>query len=441
MLLLPQGIDKTPFDFPSFEAVESVGGGPMWEKILIAMLTRLVRKGTFSLTFPDGQQRRFGDGTTPKVAARLTTAAAVRRIVINPELGVGEAYMDETFVIEEGTLRDFFRLMIHNRETGDMPRWWRTLDAGRRAIRRIVQYSPISRSQRNVGHHYDISTDLYDLFLSPDRMYSCAYFKTDNMSLEAAQAAKIEHIAKKLCLKPGQHVLDIGSGWGHMACQLAKTYGVRVTGIALSKSQIAAAQELARKEGLSRQVDFRYQDYREVSGRFDRIYSIGMLEHVGLPHYRTFFRKIHQCLSKDGVALVHYIGRVHGPAATSPWITKYIFPGGHTPALSEISGSIEASGLVPCDIEIWRDHYNRTLNHWWQNFEANKEAAAELYDERFVRMWRYYLNASEMTFAEAQLTVFQYQLARDKGAVPRTRDYLTKVPARSKKRAALGVKA
>lgn len=395
----------------------------MWERLLVTMLDRFIRVGTFNLTLPSGQVRVFGSGEKPRLSAELKTESAVRAIVKNPELGIGEAYMDEAFVITEGTLHDFFALAIANRRS-NVSGWWKFVEEMRNGLRKVKQISTRARSARDVGHHYELSPEFYDLFLSPDRMYSCAYFAHDNTTLEAAQDAKIEHIARKLLLKPGMRVLDIGCGWGHAACTIAERYGVHVTGVALAKNQIEAAKATAAKRNLTGLTEFRYQDYRDVPETFDRVYSIGMAEHVGLPQFPTYFGKIHDVLGPDGIALIHFIGRQGRPLETSPWVRKYIFPGGYCPSLSEVAPVIERSGLVTCDLEVLRDQYERTLNHWWQRFEANRDKVEAMYDARFLRMWRYYLNAAEMGFRGGDLTVFQFQLARNALAVPRTRAYL-----------------
>jgi cyclopropane-fatty-acyl-phospholipid synthase len=295
---------------------------------------------------------------------------------------------------------------------------------GRGWARIARQFNPAGRSRANVAHHYDLSGALYDLFLDADRQYSCAYFARPGMTLEQAQEAKKAHIAAKLLLEPGMRVLDIGCGWGGMALTLARRHGARVLGVTLSQEQHRVATERARAAELSGQVEFRLADYRSVEGTFDRILSVGMFEHVGVPHYRTYFRTLCDRLAPDGVALVHTIGRAAPPGATNPWIAKYIFPGGYCPALSEVAAAVEKEGLWQTDIEVWRLHYAETLRHWHDRFMANIDTARALYDERFCRMWRFYLVASELTFRLNRQCVFQIQLARRQDAVPLTRDYL-----------------
>jgi cyclopropane-fatty-acyl-phospholipid synthase len=282
----------------------------------------------------------------------------------------------------------------------------------------------VGRARANVAHHYDLSGALYDLFLDADRQYSCAYFSHPGMSLEAAQAAKIEHIAKKLLLRPGMEVFEIGCGWGGLSLALARDHGVRVLGVTLSEEQLKLARARAEAAGLSDRVRFELMDYRAVRGEFDRVVSVGMFEHVGVPHYREYFDTVRARLKPDGVALIHTIGRAAPPGATSPWITKYIFPGGYVPAMSEMTAAVEAADLYPCDLEVWRLHYAETLRHWHDRFVAREAEAEALYDARFCRMWRYYLKASEMTFRLNRQCVFQVQLARAQDAVPLTRDYL-----------------
>jgi cyclopropane-fatty-acyl-phospholipid synthase len=280
------------------------------------------------------------------------------------------------------------------------------------------------RARRNVHHHYDIDPRIYDLFLDADRQYSCAYFAAPDMSLADAQAAKKRHIAAKLAIEPGQRVLDIGSGWGGLGLYLAKTADCDVTGVTLSSEQLKISQDRAAKEGLARSVHFEFKDYRKVTGQFDRIVSVGMFEHVGINHYATYFRKVRQLLEEDGVALIHTIGRSEPPSTTAGFIAKYIFPGGYIPALSEMAAGVEHSGLIIADVEILRLHYARTLRAWRQRFLANWEQAAGILDERFCRMWEFYLAASETAFRYQGLVVFQVQLVRRLDALPITRDYM-----------------
>jgi cyclopropane-fatty-acyl-phospholipid synthase len=408
----------------------------MWTRLLEDLLDRLFRRGTLTVRMPNGESRTYGDGTGDPISVAMHDETLPRRIVLNPELAVGEGYMDGTFTIENDDLRGFLAVAIRNvNGTGSI--WWREpADAFHRVFRALRQFAPARKSRRNVAHHYDLSSELYDLFLDSDRQYSCAYFADPAMTLEDAQAAKKQHIARKLLIEPGMTVLDIGCGWGGMALTLARDYGARVVGVTLSEEQHRIARARAAAEGLSDKVDFRLTDYRHVTESFDRIVSVGMFEHVGIPQYRTYFRTVHDRLKPDGVALIHTIGRIAPPAATSPWIEKYIFPGGYVPALSEVSSSFQKAQLYLTDIEVWRLHYAETLRHWYERFVANEEKAREIYDERFCRMWRYYLTACEMTFRYGRQAVFQVQLAHDQQAVPLTRDYLHPVPPEARRLAA-----
>ncbi|APX90394.1 SAM-dependent methyltransferase [Brevirhabdus pacifica] len=396
----------------------------MWISLLDQMLGRLFRQGRLRVVFPDGQERSYGTGPQKPMVVRLNDPALPRRLVLNPDLALGEAYMDQTLTIDGDDLEGFLALLIANRSAGG--RSW-ILDANlkaQKAMRRIRQRNTARSAQSNVAHHYDLSGRLYELFLDEDRQYSCAYFRHPDDTLEEAQAQKKAHIAAKLLLRPGMRVLDIGCGWGGMALTLARDYGVRVVGLTLSEEQLGVARRRAEEAGLAEQIEFRLQDYRAVAERFDRVVSVGMFEHVGVPHYRDYFRKVQQLLVPDGIALIHTIGRGTPPGATSPWIAKYIFPGGYVPAMSEVLEAIEKEDLVTTDVEVWRMHYAETLRHWRMRFDENVEQIRALYDERFVRMFRYYMLASEMTFRHARQSVFQFQLSPSMNAVPLTRDYL-----------------
>ena len=396
----------------------------MWETVLDRLLRRLVREGQLELTLPGGAVARYGDPGAPAVQVHLHDPALPRRLVRAPDMALGEAYMDGTLTIADDDLPGMLALLLHNARAGQAD-WWRfPLERAQRALRVVSQWNPAQRARANVAHHYDLSGALYDLFLDADRQYSCAYFRSPEDTLEQAQAQKKAHIAAKLRLEPGMRVLDIGCGWGGMALTLARDYGARVTGVTLSEEQHRIATRRAAEAGLADRIDIRLMDYRDVAGRFDRIVSVGMFEHVGVPHYREYFAKVSALLDADGVALIHTIGRSGRPGITSPWIAKYIFPGGYVPALSEVMPAVQDSGLWTTDVEVWRLHYAETLRHWRARFEANIDKARALYDERFCRMWRYYLVASEMTFRHHGQCVFQIQLAHRQDAVPLTRDYL-----------------
>ena len=396
----------------------------MWERLLDRMLTSLLRFGTLELHMPSGRVGRYGDGTAPEVTVRLHDPAILRRLVLNPDLGVGEGYMDATLTIDDDDLHGFLQIAMRNMATDQRLKWRRVVRNSRAAMRWLAQFNPAGRARANVAHHYDLSGELYDLFLDADKQYSCGYFRTPDDTLEQAQQQKKAHIAAKLLIEPEMRVLDIGCGWGGMALTLARDHGARVLGVTLSEEQLKVARQRAEAEGLSDRVEFRLQDYRAVTGQFDRIVSIGMFEHVGVPHYREFFRHVHDMLTEDGVALIHTIGRTEPPGSTNPWMAKYIFPGGYIPAISEAMAAVEKEQLWPADIEIWRLHYAETLRHWEQRFSANTERARALYDDRFCRMWRFYLVASEQAFRYNWQCVFQFQLARKRDAVPLTRDYL-----------------
>ena len=398
----------------------------MWDRILDRLLRSLIRDGNLTVQMPGGARQSYGNGSGPAVTVTLHDPALPGRLVRGPDMALGEAYMDQTLTVENDDLAGFLALLLRNAADGRAD-WWRyPLERAQRLLRLAQQITPAPRARANVAHHYDLSGGLYDLFLDADRQYSCGYFKTPDDTLEQAQAQKKAHIAAKLRLAPGMRVLDIGCGWGGMALSLARDHGVQVLGITLSLEQHRIATARAAEAGLGAEVEFRLTDYRAVTGKFDRIVSVGMFEHVGVPQYRTYFRQVRDLLAPDGVALIHTIGRTTPPGITSPWITRYIFPGGYCPALSEVMPAVQSSGLWTTDIEVWRLHYAETLRHWRSRFEANIDRAAALYDDRFCRMWRYYLTASEMTFRHYGQCVFQIQLAHRQDAVPLTRDYLYK---------------
>ena len=339
---------------------------------------------------------------------------------------MGECYMDGTLAMQPGTtLYGFVDALFNWMMSGGNLPMARALAGAGRLAKPVVQLNPARRSRRNVAHHYDLNGQLYAMMLDPDMNYSCAYFPTGTETLAEAQRAKQHHIARKLLLdRPGMEVLDIGCGWGGMALTLAREYGARVTGITLSVEQLTRARARARAEGLSDRVRFELADYRRVRGTFDRVVSIGMFEHVGVPQYRTFFRTVHRLLVPGGVALIHFIGRSDGPGTTNPWLQKYIFPGGYSPAASEVVAPMERSGLVMTDLEILRMHYAETLRHWRANFDRNRAAIQAMYDARFVRMFELYLIGSELAFRRQGHMVMQMQLAREPVAVPLTRGYM-----------------
>jgi cyclopropane-fatty-acyl-phospholipid synthase len=346
-------------------------------------------------------------------------------VLLDPELRVGEAYMDGTLTIEQGNLHDFLTICAINVDRAFEQPLMRALAVGARILRHLHQRNPARLARVHVAHHYDLSGRLYDLFLDSDRQYSCGYFTHRHHDLEQAQLDKKRHLAAKLRLAPGQRVLDIGSGWGGLALYLAGICGCEVVGITLSEEQLKASRLRAERAGMADRVRFELRDYREQTGRFDRIVSVGMFEHVGLKHYREFFAKVRELLTDDGIAVLHAIGRMDGPGTTNEWIRKYIFPGGYAPALSEVLPVVERLKLWVTDIEVLRLHYAETLRCWYERFQANRAEIARLYDERFCRMWEFYLAGSEMAFRSMGHMVFQMQIAKRQDAVPLTRDYVT----------------
>jgi cyclopropane-fatty-acyl-phospholipid synthase len=406
--------------------------------LLDRMFRRVVALGTLEVTWPDGSTVRYGaPGTGPRAAIVVRDSRTARRVALNPSLAFGEAWMDGSIdTVGETTLYGLLDLLMRNLAAGRAPPQLRLAERVGTWFRRLQQRNPALRARRNVAHHYDLSGRLYSLFLDRDRQYSCAYFPTGTETLEEAQIAKKRHIAAKLCLdRPGLTVLDIGSGWGGLALTLASEFGADVTGVTLSEEQFRESNARAEAAGLSGRVRFLLKDYREVAERFDRIVSVGMFEHVGIVHYDAFFRTVARCLAPDGVALIHAIGRPDGPGITNAWLRKYIFPGGYSPALSEVLPPIERSGLLVTDIEILRLHYAETLRHWRERFVRNRDAVAALYDERFCRMWEFYLTACELTFRHQGHMVWQAQLARRQDAVPLTRDYIARAEAEAARRA------
>lgn len=395
----------------------------LWSAIARSRLDRSIRKGCLEVTFPNGATSLFGSYCVSPIRIAIKSEAWLRRILLDPELQLGEAYMEGGLVLEAGDLYDLLDIFWTNILSDGSPS--ASLPAFlRKTFRAVAQFNPRARSARNVAHHYDIGNDLYRLFLDEDMQYSCAYFPDPETSLADAQRFKKDHVARKLCLKPGDTVLDIGCGWGGLALHLAGRENVRVHGVTLSCEQHCLARERADDMGVSDRVEFELQDYRNLTGRYDRIVSVGMFEHVGVPHYRDYFDQIAARLSNDGTALIHTIGRATGPGATNPWIARHIFPGGYIPALSEILPAIEKADLVVLDIEILRIHYAETLKAWRERFMSHADEAAALYDERFVRMWEFYLVCSELSFRYGFHNVFQIQLAKRQDAAPLTRDYL-----------------
>lgn len=395
----------------------------IFRSILTRKLKSKLAKGRLDITFPDGHLESFGDKTAKPIKIAITSHKWLRAIVLNPELQLGEAYMDGGLVIRQGNLYGLLELFWKNimvdPNNGSTPSSFFQM-----MMRSLDQFNPRGRAAKNVAHHYDIGNDLYQLFLDEDMQYSCAYYPDKNTKLREAQKLKKDHIARKLNLKKGNRVLDIGCGWGGMALHLACFEDTEVHGVTLSQEQLQMAKARAERSGLTSRVTFDYQDYRNLDKRYDRIVSVGMLEHVGAPHYRQYFKQIARLLDEDGVALIHTIGRKDGPGATSQWIDRHIFPGGYIPALSELLPAIEKAGLQILDIEVLRLHYAETLKDWRANFNKNYDKILALYDERFMRMWEFYLVCSELSFRYGVHNVFQLQLGKKQDAVPLTRDYL-----------------
>lgn len=398
------------------------------DRLLRYFLGQFIRRGTMTFTTARGARFTCGDGTGEAVAVRFLTADAERRVLLDPELALGEVFMEGAFVVEHGSIADALAILLDQPEI--VPRWAWLQWWLRYLVRHIQQFNPPARSKQNVARHYDLDGRLYSLFLDADRQYSCAYFETPDMTLDDAQLAKKRHLAAKLLIERGHRVLDIGSGWGGLGLYLADIAGADVTGVTLSSEQLQVSNARAAEANLARSARFLLEDYRSVSGSFDRIVSVGMFEHVGVGFYETYFRRCAELLADDGVMVLHSIGRSSGPDVSSPWIAKYIFPGGYIPALSEVIPAIERSGLLICDIEILRLHYAETLKAWRERFMARREEAVRLYDERFARMWEFYLAAAEMSFRKQGLMVFQIQLARRQGVVPMTRDYIAREESR-----------
>jgi cyclopropane-fatty-acyl-phospholipid synthase len=397
------------------------------DRLLFVFLRQFIRRGSLSVTTAGGRICRFGDGTGSPIAVRFTSASAQRGVLLDPELKLGEAYMDGTLAVEQGSIADLLGLLLTQERLGG--RNWALPRLVRYLFRRLQQFNLRSRSRSNVAHHYDLDGRLYSLYLDADQQYSCAYFETPDQSLDDAQLAKKRHLAAKLRLPSGARVLDIGCGWGGLALYLAEIAGAQVTGITLSQEQYQRATSRAQERG-RRDVRFELVDYRDVGGRFDRIVSVGMFEHVGVGFYDAFFSKCAKLLAEDGIALLHTIGRCRPPGITNPWIAKYIFPGGYIPALSEVLPVIERNGLIVTDVEVLQLHYAETLKAWRERFIAHRDEVLRLYDQRFVRMWEFYLASSEMAFRRGDMVVFQIQMTKQKGIIPATRDYVAREEAR-----------
>ncbi len=396
----------------------------MWSAILITSLETFIVQGNITVKFVDGNIKQIGQRGRASVVISLLEKDLPKKLILNPELALGEAYTNGTLAIENDDLFGLLKILALNAKKQQNHWLSKLVKLRQNAFRRFFQRNKISGAKLNVAHHYDLSPELYEMFLDKDLNYSCAYFLSDKNTLVEAQKNKKHHIAKKLMLKPNINVLDIGCGWGGMSLTLAREYEANVLGITLSKEQKLVCEQRALEEGLSHKVKFELMDYREDVGKFDRIVSIGMFEHVGIPNYNRFWREVFQKLSDDGIGLIHTIGRATPPGGTNPWINKYIFPGGYIPAMSEVMGNVEQNDLYVTDVEVLRLHYAKTLKRWYENFRNNEREIKKIYDEKFCRMWKYYLIASEISFRYYQYVVFQFQISKKIESLPLSRTYI-----------------
>ena len=402
--------------------------------LLSSTIRHLIVSGRLDIVDVAGRRTAFGSGAKPDFVMCLHGRDTAFRIATNPQLAIGEAYMAGDLTLEGKSLYDFLLFMAKNLEKSGPSKLMKFREVFGFVTRRFMQRNVGWRSRLNVAHHYDLTEELYDLFLDPDKQYSCAYFAENSSDLELAQDRKKRHIAAKLCLRPNLRVLDIGSGWGGLALYLAREAGVTVKGLTLSKEQLQVAVARASEMGMSSEVQFALKDYRDEAGKYDRIVSIGMFEHVGVPFFNSYFQAISDRLAPGGVALVHTIGRTTGPGVTNPFIRKYIFPGGYIPALSEVLPAIEQASLLVTDLEVLRLHYAKTLRAWRERFIRNWSKVSRLYSEEFCRMWEFYLAGSEVAFREQGFVVWQIQIAKRQESVPLTRDYITDYDRRVKDR-------
>jgi cyclopropane-fatty-acyl-phospholipid synthase len=391
---------------------------------LARFLNKVFIKGGFILSDSDHNDYIIGNPGKNPIKLKVLNSNLHYKLLFHPDLYFGEAYTDGEIIIENGTLTDFLNLALMNIGRREFNFFSYLLNKVRGSYRYLTNFNFIKKSKMNVSHHYDISDDLYDLFLDSKRQYSCAYFKNENDTLEIAQNNKIKHIIKKLNIKPNQKVLDIGCGWGSLAIDIAKTAGCEVTGVTLSENQYRYANQKVKELNLENQVKFKLVDYRELNEKYDRIVSVGMFEHVGRKFYNKFFNQVESLLKEDGISLIHTIGSVNPPRDPHPWITKYIFPGGYTPSLSEAVIPIEKAGLIVTDIEVLKLHYAHTLRHWKENCVNNKAEIVKMFDERFFRMWEFYLTGCEMAFKWGDQVVYQFQLAKNYTSTPVTREYI-----------------
>ena len=392
--------------------------------LLRKFLTQFIRVGNLEIESASGQKYTVGDGTGPAVGVRFMDAGAELGLLLDPESAFGDLFTDGRLVVTKGSIFDALMIGTRNVNVAQPPKWLAAIQRYRAAMRLFIQRNTPAIAKKNAEAHYDIDGRIYDLFLDADKQYSCAYFEREGQSLEEAQLAKKRHIAAKLAIEPGQSVLDIGCGWGGLGLYLAQSAGANVTGITLASEQLAIARQRAEKAGLKDRANFELIDYRDIASRFDRIVSVGMFEHVGQPHYDEFFKRVAELLKDDGAALLHTIGNTGVPVPTNAWVVKNIFPGGYIPSLSEIAPAIERAGLMISDVEILRIHYAETLRHWRERFLARRDEAKAIMDERFCRMWEFYLAISEASFRLGITVIFQIQLVKKVDALPLTRDYI-----------------
>ncbi|MFY9658765.1 MAG: cyclopropane-fatty-acyl-phospholipid synthase family protein [Methylocystis sp.] len=392
--------------------------------LLRKFLTQFIRVGNLEIESASGQKYTVGDGTGPAVGVRFMDAGAELGLLLDPESAFGDLFTDGRLVVTKGSIFDALMIGTRNVDVAQPPKWLAAIQRYRAAMRLFIQRNTPAIAKKNAEAHYDIDGRIYDLFLDADKQYSCAYFEREVQSLEEAQLAKKRHISAKLAIEPGQSVLDIGCGWGGLGLYLAQSAGANVTGITLASEQLAIARQRAEKAGLKDRANFELIDYRDIASRFDRIVSVGMFEHVGQPHYDEFFKRVAELLKDDGAALLHTIGNTGVPVPTNAWVVKNIFPGGYIPSLSEIAPAIERAGLMISDVEILRIHYAETLRHWRERFLARRDEAKAIMDERFCRMWEFYLAISEASFRLGITVIFQIQLVKKVDALPLTRDYI-----------------